>query len=40
MGLHESPRWCVACKLSDELLPSRTVDAGAGKEAVAFGKAN
>ena len=39
MGLHEGPRWCVVCKLSDEVLPSRTVDAGAGRGAVALGKA-
>ena len=40
MGLHEGPRWCVVCKLSDEVLPNRNVDAGAGKGAVAFGNPN
>lgn len=40
MGLHEGPGWCVVCKLSDEVLPSFTVDADAGRGPIELGKAN
>lgn len=42
MGLHDGPRCCVVCKLSDEVLPSSTVDAGtgAGRGAAALEKPN
>ena len=39
MGLHDGPRNCVVCKLSDEVLPSSTPDAGT-RGAVALEKPN